>query len=48
MPRTKLIRLGVQRIEDPHQPREYQELRSLAETRKLMNRKIAEQGRVDF
>ena len=45
MPRPRLIRLGVQRIEDPHHPREYRELRSLAEMRKLSNRKIAEQDR---
>ena len=44
MPRPRLIRLGVQRIEDPHHPRGYRELRSPAEMRKLMNRKIVEQG----
>jgi len=37
------LRLGVQRIEDPHHPRGYRELRSPAEMRKLLNRKIAEQ-----
>ena len=37
-------RLGVQRIEDPHHPRGYRELRSPAETRKLLNQKVAEQG----
>ena len=37
-------RLGVQRIEDPHHPRGYRELRSPAEMRKLLNRKIVEQG----
>jgi hypothetical protein len=36
--------LGVQRIEDPHHPRGYRELRSPAEMRKLMNRKVIEQG----
>ena len=36
--------LGVQRIEDPHHPRGYRELRSPAEMRKLLNRKVAEQG----
>jgi hypothetical protein len=41
-PRT--IRLGVQRIEDPHHPRGYRELRSPAEMRKLLNRKIVEQN----
>ena len=35
---------GVQRIEDPHHPRGYRELRSPAEMRKLLNRKIAEQN----
>jgi hypothetical protein len=37
------FRLGVQRIEDPHHPRGYRELRSPAEMRKLLNRKIVEQ-----
>lgn len=36
------ISMGVQRVEDPHHPRGYRELRSPAEMRKLMNRKIAE------
>jgi hypothetical protein len=44
MPAPRLIRLGVQRIEDPHRPRGYRELRSPAEMRKLMKRKIVEQG----
>jgi hypothetical protein len=39
------IRLGVQRIEDPHHPRGCRELRSGAEMRKLLNRKIVEQDR---
>ena|SRR5207245_11005678 len=39
MPRPRAIRLGVQRIEDPHHPRGYRELRSPAEMRKLLNRK---------
>src|SRR6201989_2447048 len=34
-----------QRIEDPHHPRGYRELRSKAEMRKLLNRKIVEQNR---
>lgn len=38
------IRLGVQRVEDPHHPRGYRELRSPAEMRKLMDRKIIEQN----
>ncbi len=44
LPKPKLIRLGVQRVEDPHHPRRYRELRSPAEMRKLLNRKIVEQG----
>jgi hypothetical protein len=43
--RPRLMRLGVQRIEDPHHPRGYRELRSPAEMRKLLNRKIVEQDR---
>ena len=43
-PRPKLVRLRVQRVEDTHHPRGYRELRSPREMRKLMNRKIAEQG----
>src|SRR5208337_3250789 len=39
----RLMRLGVRRIEDPHHPRGYRELRSAAEMRKLLNRKIVEQ-----
>jgi hypothetical protein len=42
--KPRQIRLGVQRIEDPHHPRGYRELRSLVEMRKLLNRKIAEQN----
>ena len=38
-------RLGVQRIEDSHHPRGYRELRSKAEMRKLLDRKIVEQNR---
>ena len=37
------LRLGIQRIEDPHYTRGFRELRSLAEMRKLLNRKIVEQ-----
>jgi hypothetical protein len=36
--------LGVQRVEDPHHERGYRELRSRAEMRKLLNRKIREQA----
>lgn len=42
--KPRFIRTGVQRIDDPHHPRGYRELRSPSEMRKLMNRKIAEQG----
>jgi hypothetical protein len=35
----------VQRIEDSHHPRGYRELRSKAEMRKLLDRKIVEQNR---
>ena len=45
VPRPRTIRLGVQRVEDSHHPRGYRELRSPAEMRKLLNRKIVEQGR---
>ena len=38
-------RLGVQRIEDTYHPRGYRELRSKAEMRKLLDRKIVEQNR---
>src|SRR5437879_4047234 len=43
LPKPRLIRLGIQRIEDPHHPRGYRELRSPAEMRKLLDRKIVEQ-----
>jgi hypothetical protein len=36
--------MGVRRIDDPHHPRGYRELRSNAEMRKLMDRKIAAQN----
>ena len=41
--KERRFQLGVQRIEDPHHPRGYRELRSRAEMRKLLNRKIVEQ-----
>lgn len=37
--------IGVRRVEDSHHPRGYRELRSQGEMRKLLNRKIASQGR---
>ena len=36
--------LGVRRIDDPHHPRGYREIRSNAEMRKLMDNKIVTQG----
>lgn len=44
IPKPRLIRLGVQRVDDPHHPRGYRELRSPAEMRKLLNRKIRQQA----
>ena len=44
--RVRILRLGVKRVEDPHHPRGYRELRSPAEMRKLLNRKIVEQNRI--
>jgi len=42
IPRDRRIRqIGIRRIDDPQHPRGYRELRSNAEMRKLMNRKIA-------
>ena len=41
--KERRLQLGIQRIDDPHHPRGYRELRSPAEMRKLMNRKIVEQ-----
>jgi len=43
--KERTVRLGVQRIEDTHHPRGYRELRSPAQMRKLLNRKIVEQDR---
>jgi hypothetical protein len=43
--RPRLVRLGVQRVDDPHHARGYRELRSAAEMRKLLNRKVVEQDR---
>jgi len=42
--KERRVKLGIQRIDDPHHPRGYRELRSPAEMRKLLNRKIAKQG----
>jgi hypothetical protein len=42
--KPRLLRLGVQRVEDPHHPRGYRELRSPAEMRKLLKRKVSEQN----
>src|SRR5271165_821058 len=43
--KDRRFQLGVQRIEDPHHPRGYRELRSPGEMRKLLNRKIVAQDR---
>jgi hypothetical protein len=45
VPKPRMTRPGVQRIEDPHHPRGYRELRSPAEMRKLQKSKIVEQDR---
>ena len=44
LPKPKLVKLGIQRIEDPHHPRGYRELRSPAEMRKLLNHKVRQQA----
>ena len=44
LPKSRLVRFGVQRVEDPHHPRVYRELRSAAEMRKLLNRKVRQQA----
>ena len=44
--KERRVRLGVQRVDDPHHPRGYRELRSPAEMRKLLNRKIVEQNKM--
>jgi hypothetical protein len=44
LPKPKLVRLGVQRVEEPHHPRGYRERRSPAEMRKLLNRKVRQQA----
>jgi len=41
---TPVRQLGVRRIEDPLHPKGYRELRSNAEMRKLLDRKIIAQG----
>ena len=42
IPKQRQFRqIGVRRIDDPHHPRGYRELRSNGEMRKLMNRKVA-------
>lgn len=45
IPKSRAPRqLGIRRIEDAQHPRGYRELRSNAEMRKLLDRKIASQG----
>ena len=42
--KPRVIRIGVQRVEDQHHARGFRELRSPAEMRKLLNRKIRQQA----
>src|SRR5258708_37434813 len=44
LPKPRLVRLGGQRVEDPHHPRGYRELRSPAEMRTLLKRKVRKQA----
>lgn len=46
LPRRRNLRLGVKRMDDPHHPRGYRELRSPAEMRKLLKKKVVEQNRI--
>ena len=47
IPKEKRQRqMGVRRVEDPHHPRGYWELRSNGEMRKLLDRKIVTQNGV--
>jgi hypothetical protein len=40
----RVLQPGVRRVEDPHHPRGYRELRSPAEIRRLLKRKVVEQN----
>ena len=40
----RIRQLGVRRIDDPHHPRGYREIRSNAEMRKLLDKKIVAQN----
>ena len=40
----RVRQIGVRRIDDPHHPREYRELRSNGEMRKLLDRRIVAQN----
>lgn len=42
--RIKQVAPGVRRVDDPHHPRGYREIRSRAAMRELLNRKILEQN----
>jgi hypothetical protein len=42
--KERRLSLGIRRVDDAHHPRGYRELRSPAEMRKLLNRKITEQN----
>lgn len=41
---SQMRQMGVRRIDDPHHPRGYREIRSNAEMRKLRDRKIVAQN----
>jgi hypothetical protein len=41
-PYARRLQPGIRRIEDPHHPRGYRELRSPAEMRKLLNRNLSD------
>jgi hypothetical protein len=41
---VRTLQPGIRRVEDPHHPRGYRELRSPAEMRKLLKRKVSEQN----
>lgn len=42
--RVRILKPGVRRVEDPHHPRVYRELRSPAEMCKLLKRKVRDQN----
>jgi len=42
--RKRAHQMGIRRIDDPHHPRGYREIRSNAEMRKLLDKKIVTQN----